>query len=437
MDISKEKYVFISYSSQNREHAEAVRNLFVSKNILCWMAPHDIPAGYKYAGVINDAVENCSCLLLLLTEDAQSSEFVNREVETAVSNRKTIITMQLEDIKLNSDFKFYVKCGQIVPVREITEESPDMKKIIDSVMIFTETEAIDKDTPEEPEKTEAPPEDDEFVKSESKKTVQTEDNADEDYEWLRKSRIKQIKEDAHNDSIWSQYSYDCGDEFDEEENITLFDSIKVIFGSIVDFLEAITEFVVDNFSIVIISVLFCLLSFFMLGHTMTDITKMVETVGVFIYYEVFRIEPSFDEEAFAIAVGLFASVHGLLLALGAGFVLANDFDYNPVVKRLFAVAMIALTLGNFSLADIGGSMKQCTSYVNVYFEADPEGACISVSRDDIPSSLWGDRFYYGFLQINSTHEKWDRYVQDWGIPEGTQTVYIPIENLRNCYISGE
>lgn len=132
-------YVFISYSSKNQKYADATRELLLENSISCWMAPYNIPAGHKYAGVINDALENCSCLLLLLTEDSQDSEYVNREVERAISNKKSIITMQLEEIELNSDFKFYISCGQVVAVNKIDASSPAMKKILDSVNVFVNT----------------------------------------------------------------------------------------------------------------------------------------------------------------------------------------------------------------------------------------------------------------------------------------------------------
>ena len=46
----------------------------------------------KYAYIINDALESCSCLLLLLTNNSQNSQFVEKEVERAVAYKKSIIT---------------------------------------------------------------------------------------------------------------------------------------------------------------------------------------------------------------------------------------------------------------------------------------------------------------------------------------------------------
>lgn len=135
--ISKnDGYVFISYSSKNQTYAEATRSLLKQEQINSWMAPYDIPAGSKYAYVINDAIQNCSCVLLLLTEEAQESEFVEREIERAVSYKKSIISMHLDESKLNSGFRYFLGSEQIVPVKSIDKTSDDIKKILNGIRAF-------------------------------------------------------------------------------------------------------------------------------------------------------------------------------------------------------------------------------------------------------------------------------------------------------------
>ena len=91
-------YAFISYSSKNQISADAFNMLIKRNNIETWMAPYDIPAGSKYAQVINKAIKGCSCMVLLLTNDAQNSAWVAREVERAINYHKTIIPVQLEKV---------------------------------------------------------------------------------------------------------------------------------------------------------------------------------------------------------------------------------------------------------------------------------------------------------------------------------------------------
>ena len=49
-------YAFISYCTKNQTAADAFRDLFIEYGIDTWMAPYDIPAGSKYAGVITNAI---------------------------------------------------------------------------------------------------------------------------------------------------------------------------------------------------------------------------------------------------------------------------------------------------------------------------------------------------------------------------------------------
>jgi hypothetical protein len=133
---SENEYAFISYSSKNQQSADAVRALLLENNLNCWMAPYDIPAGSKYAHVINDAIENCACFVLLLTEEAQASEFVEKEVERAISYRKTVIPLMLGNITLNSGFKFYLGNSQIMAVPQIDESSIEWKRVQQAIAAF-------------------------------------------------------------------------------------------------------------------------------------------------------------------------------------------------------------------------------------------------------------------------------------------------------------
>lgn len=142
VDINKKEnsYAFISYSSSNRDSADALRNMLTSRGIDSWMAPYDIPVGEKYAGVINRAVKNCGCLVLLLTDSAQSSQWVEKEVERAINYNKTIVTIKLEDIILNDVFEFFISSSQVVAIPVIKENDEELEKVIKVITLLTKTE---------------------------------------------------------------------------------------------------------------------------------------------------------------------------------------------------------------------------------------------------------------------------------------------------------
>ena len=130
---TQKAYTFISYSSKNQADADAMRDVLQKNGIQTWMAPGDIPPGSKYAQVINGAVKNCTCFILMLSNDSQNSVWVAKEVERAVCYQKPIIPVMLEDVVLNDEFVFYISTDQIVAVKKIDEESDAVKRIIGSV----------------------------------------------------------------------------------------------------------------------------------------------------------------------------------------------------------------------------------------------------------------------------------------------------------------
>lgn len=127
-------YVFISYSSENLEDALTVRSLLMNRGVKVWMAPGDIPAGSSnYSGVIARAIRNSECLVLLLTNEAQNSAWVDKEVERAISYGKPVIPIALDRIALNDSFEFYLANQQIIPVRQISGENKDLMKVLDQI----------------------------------------------------------------------------------------------------------------------------------------------------------------------------------------------------------------------------------------------------------------------------------------------------------------
>ena len=123
-------YAFISYCSKDQSAADALRDLLNSKGIDTWMAPGDIPVGSEYPAVINHAIKESACFVLLLSNAAQNSPWVPREIEKAVSNRIPIFPVKIEDVVLNDAFDFYLGTNQIVAVQKIDQTNEELKKFI-------------------------------------------------------------------------------------------------------------------------------------------------------------------------------------------------------------------------------------------------------------------------------------------------------------------
>ena len=104
----KKDYVFISYSSSNKAAADEFKNVLTENGISYWMAPDCIPIGSNYAEVIPDAIEGCSAFILLLSEHAQNSKWVSRELDAAINAEKPILPFHMDDSILSKSFNFYL-----------------------------------------------------------------------------------------------------------------------------------------------------------------------------------------------------------------------------------------------------------------------------------------------------------------------------------------
>lgn len=106
------KEVFISYSTVDTVQAETVRNILEKNGISCWMAPRDIPGGSNYTKEIPIAIRGCKAFVLILSDNAQKSQWVLRELDSAVNSGKVILPFMLEDCALNDEFNFLLTGAQ-------------------------------------------------------------------------------------------------------------------------------------------------------------------------------------------------------------------------------------------------------------------------------------------------------------------------------------
>jgi len=79
---------FISYSNKNRDFAERVYNDLQSRGVRCWFAPENLKIGEKIRVGIDDSIRLHDKLLLVLSKHSVESEWVEKEVETALEQER-------------------------------------------------------------------------------------------------------------------------------------------------------------------------------------------------------------------------------------------------------------------------------------------------------------------------------------------------------------
>ncbi len=125
--------VFLSYSSENKNVADAIVSEFEAYNIKCWYAPRDILPGEEWVSAITKALENCKILVLIYTDESNSSRQVMNEVAVAFNAGKTIVPFRLTENKMSSEFEYY-----LTRVHWLDAVTPPLKEKIESLRDYVD-----------------------------------------------------------------------------------------------------------------------------------------------------------------------------------------------------------------------------------------------------------------------------------------------------------
>jgi hypothetical protein len=101
--------VFISYSSKDKNTADAVCAKLESERIRCWIAPRDVPPGQSWAASIIEALNESKVFVLVFSDGSNKSKQVVREVGEAVDNGIPIVPLRIEDVEPSQEMRYYIK----------------------------------------------------------------------------------------------------------------------------------------------------------------------------------------------------------------------------------------------------------------------------------------------------------------------------------------
>ncbi|UFZ01393.1 toll/interleukin-1 receptor domain-containing protein [Bradyrhizobium ontarionense] len=93
---------FISHSSKDQAFAARLYADLQAHGVRCWFAPHDLPIGAKTWDSIDEAIRLRDKLLLILSKNAISSDWVEDEVNKAFAEERTRSDIVLVPIKIDN-----------------------------------------------------------------------------------------------------------------------------------------------------------------------------------------------------------------------------------------------------------------------------------------------------------------------------------------------
>ena len=102
------KVAFISHASEDEAIATTITDYLESSGVSCWVAPRDVNPGRDYSSEIVEAIESSAVFVLVLSEHANESIFVKREVERAVSKGKPVFPIRVREVLPSKSLELFI-----------------------------------------------------------------------------------------------------------------------------------------------------------------------------------------------------------------------------------------------------------------------------------------------------------------------------------------
>lgn len=154
----QQPYLFISHSSKDEEFTEYLAARLAEAGYRCWVDVESIPDGSTWPREIQKAVEECGALVVVMSETARASEWVERETMLAMDLRKPVFITRIDDTPL----PIHLINRQFSDFRKRRE--PALKKLLTALSAVSLTEPQPKATPKEARRLSRRPNEQNFFK---------------------------------------------------------------------------------------------------------------------------------------------------------------------------------------------------------------------------------------------------------------------------------
>ncbi|MBR1758314.1 MAG: toll/interleukin-1 receptor domain-containing protein [Lachnospiraceae bacterium] len=142
MSNELEKLIFISHSSKDHPFAQHLTDELEAAGMGCFIAPRDIPYGNSWAERIAKAIESARVMIFIFSEESNQSDQVIREIELALHNGLTVITLRITDQPYNRALSYYLSTLHWAKVNDLSDETV-IKTFVKQVNGYLHGEAID------------------------------------------------------------------------------------------------------------------------------------------------------------------------------------------------------------------------------------------------------------------------------------------------------
>ena len=123
--------IFISYSRADSEQVMKVRNILDDSGLRYWIDKEGVYSGENYKEVIVDAIDVSKVLIFMSSINSNNSINVIRELGYAVSQKKTIIPVLLDDAQYAKSIRL-----DIADIDQINFNDPDSSRKLKTSLAY-------------------------------------------------------------------------------------------------------------------------------------------------------------------------------------------------------------------------------------------------------------------------------------------------------------
>ena len=125
--------VFISYSSTNKNAAQAVCHILEQNKVKCWIAPRDITGGFSYEDLTYDAISHAKVFIVIFSESSSASKWCQAELSIAFTEQKHIILFQIDNAPLEGPKRLILNQAHRIDAYPDYEEK--IKELVESTIL--------------------------------------------------------------------------------------------------------------------------------------------------------------------------------------------------------------------------------------------------------------------------------------------------------------
>lgn len=137
--------IFLSHSSKDAAIAGQICEQLEKNGIKCFIAPRDIRPGKEYAEEIINGIDNSAAMVLLMSQSANGSPHVLREVEHAVSGGTPILVYKIEEVALSKSMEYFLMTHQWISAKP-QEDYADIVAFAKDLTVEDKTDTAGGDT---------------------------------------------------------------------------------------------------------------------------------------------------------------------------------------------------------------------------------------------------------------------------------------------------